>query len=185
MPPSSRASQIARKVLATHHVMKAPVPIEKIVGHYAEVVFEDLPDDISGMLVPLPSCAKTLQWAVVVNAGHAKVRQRFTLAHELGHILLHKYTTPHADGRVRVRFRDDNSSRGSDYEEIEANRFAAELLMPERMIRSLAARINFDLADEQDDSSAVFAMVQLASRFEVSVQALSLRIANIGTFEMA
>lgn len=185
MPPSSRASQLARKILTKHHVTKAPVPVEKIAGEYAEIVFETMPDDISGMLVPLPSHSRRQHWVIVVNATHAKVRQRFTIAHELAHILLHKYTSPHADGRVIVRFRDENSSRGSNYEEIEANRFAAELLMPERTIRSLAARSKIDLADANDDSKAVFEMIRLANRFQVSMQALSLRMANLGSFETA
>jgi Zn-dependent peptidase ImmA (M78 family) len=176
---------MAKKVLSKHNVRKAPTPVEKIAAKYAEIVWETMPDDISGMLVPLPSTSGEVKWVIVVNNAHAEVRQRFTLAHELGHILLHKYTSPHADGRVRVRFRDDDSSRGSDFEEIEANGFAAELLMPERTIRSLAARINFDPADGKDDRKAVIAMTRLAKRFAVSVQALSFRIANLGSFEMA
>lgn len=185
MPPSSRASHIARKVLAKHHVRKAPTPVEKIAAEYAEIVREDMPDDISGMLVPIPPNSSGVKWVIVVNDTHAAVRQRFTIAHELGHVLLHKYTSPHADGRVRVRFRDHDSSTGSDFEEIEANGFAAELLMPERIIRSLAGRINFDPADAKDDGKAVEAMTGLAKRFEVSVQALSFRIANLGSFELA
>ena len=185
MPPSSRASQIARRVLVKHLVRKAPTPVEEIAAEYAAIVREELPDDISGMLVPIPPSSSGVKWVIVVNDAHAAVRQRFTIAHELGHILLHKYTSPHADGRVRVRFRDYDSSRGSDLEEIEANGFAAELLMPERIIRSLAARMNFDLADQMDDDRAVTAMTRLAQRFEVSVQALSFRIANLGSFELA
>lgn len=184
MPPSSRASQMAKKVLAKHKVRKAPTPIEQIAAEYAEIVREPMPDDISGMLVPL-STSREVKWVIVVNNDHAQVRQRFTIAHELGHILLHKYTSPHADGRVRVRFRDDDSSRGNDFEEIEANGFAAELLMPERVIRSLATWINFDPADGKDDRKAVIAMTRLAKRFQVSVQALSFRIANLGSFELA
>jgi Zn-dependent peptidase ImmA (M78 family) len=176
---------MAKKVLAKHDVKKAPTPIEKIASAYAELVWENMPDDISGMLIPAAAPSGDLKWVIVVNKHHAEVRQRFTIAHELGHILLHKYTSPHADGRVRVRFRDDDSSRGSDFEEIEANGFAAELLMPERIIRSLTARINFDPTDGKDDRKAVFAMTRLAHRFEVSVQALSFRMANLGSFEMA
>ena len=185
MPPTSRASQTAKKILAKHEVRKAPTPIEEIAAEYAEILRETMPDDISGMLVPLPLTSGDVKWVIVVNSDHAEVRQRFTIAHELGHILLHKYTSPHADGRVRVRFRDEDSSRGSDFEEIEANGFAAELLMPDRIIRSLAARIDFDPADGEDDRKAVIAMTRLAKRFEVSVQALSFRIANLGSFEMA
>lgn len=105
------------------------------------------------------------------------MRQRFTIAHELGHLLLHRYTTPHADGR-QIRFRDEDSSKGSVREEVEANQFAAEVLMPEDLIRA-HLKMSFDLADDTADREAVERLTRLAKRFEVSVQALSFRVANL------
>jgi Zn-dependent peptidase ImmA (M78 family) len=84
-----------------------------------------------------------------------------------------------------VRFRDQESSRGSQREEIEANQFAAEILMPEQIVRAWAERINFDLADDSDDERAMSAMENLAKRFQVSVQALSFRIANLAALDLA
>lgn len=179
MPPPPRAVRKAREVLASEGIRRPSVPVETIAQKFAVVVREQMPNDISGMLVPLPSNARAADWAIVVNAAHAPVRQRFTIAHELGHILLHRFTTPHADGRFRVRFRDEESSKGSLNEEIEANQFAAELLMPEQFVRQCAARLNFDLADDAADEEAVRRVGQLAKRFEVSVQALSFRLVNL------
>jgi Zn-dependent peptidase ImmA (M78 family) len=64
-------------------------------------------------------------------------------------------------------------------EEIEANQFAAELLMPEKQMRACAASLHFDLSDPADDKKALRALRDLAKRFQVSVQALSFRMANL------
>ena len=59
-----------------------------------------------------------------------------------------------------------------DPDEIEANRFAAELLMPFDMIMSDLKERGFDVEDEQE-------LKELAHKYQVSVQALTLRITNI------
>ena len=104
------------------------------------------------------------------------MRQRFTVAHELGHLLLHGYTTPHADSNFRVRFRDAESSTGSVREEIEANQFAAELLMPRELVAAQATRIGLDYASPDDDDPK---LSRLARAFQVSKLALSIRLAGL------
>lgn len=179
MPPPSRAVRTAKAVLAKEKIPGPSVPVESIAKKYAVVLRETMPQDVSGMLVPLHSESADPKWAIVVNAEHPDVRQRFTIAHELGHLLLHRYMTPHADGRLQVRFRDEESSKGSVREEIEANQFAAELLMPEEFVRSLTPKVSFDFADQAADREAVTKLTRLAKRFGVSVQALSFRVANL------
>jgi len=144
------------------------------------VIREALPFDVCGMLVALPPLKGEPRWAIVVNANDPPVRQRFTIAHELGHLLIHKYSTAHADGRYQVRFRNEKSATGSVREEIEANQFAAELLMPEKEVRRLAIRLQLDVLDQSKDKEAVKKLTSAASKFQVSVQALSFRIANLG-----
>jgi Zn-dependent peptidase ImmA (M78 family) len=175
----TRGEQFAKE-LARGEKKRFPVPVERIALKYAIVVREDLPSDVSGMLVPLPLVQGNRKWAIVVNKQDAPVRQRFTIAHELGHLLIHKYPTPHADGRLQVRFRDEKSAAGSVREEIEANQFAAELLMPERYVRTWAKKQEFDVADQLVDAAAMRGLTQLANKLKVSVQALSFRIANLG-----
>jgi hypothetical protein len=84
------------------------------------------------------------------------VRKRFTLAHELGHLLLHP------EGRM---FRD--ISFAGDKKESEANQFAADLLMPLWVLDSYASEPGVGLAE-------------LASMFKVSTNALSIQLARIG-----
>jgi Zn-dependent peptidase ImmA (M78 family) len=175
----SRATKMAKQVLEEAKVKSAPVQIDQIAKRHAHVVFKNLPPDVSGMLVPLAAETSKFRWAIVVNQENAEVRQRFTIAHELGHLLLHRYTTPHADAGYKVRFRDQTSSTGSVEEEVEANQFAAELLMPEDLILSHLGKMGFDYAPADTENATVRKLIRMARKFEVSIQALSFRIANL------
>jgi Zn-dependent peptidase ImmA (M78 family) len=72
-----------------------------------------------------------------------------------------------------VSFRDDRSGTAEHSEEIEANQFAAELLMPAQWIEAKARTRRFDLNDDE-------AIRALASEFGVSQQAMTFRLANLG-----
>ena len=69
-----------------------------------------------------------------VNSLHQVHRQRFTMAHECGHLLLHRGKRVYIDhtfrvnSRALVNNRDGSSASATDPEEIEAKRFAAELV---------------------------------------------------------
>lgn len=172
----TRASRRAQQVLAEAGVTSARVPIDQIACEYATVVREPLDADVSGMLVPHPS-DPSKPWIIFVNGAHPPTRQRFTLAHELGHLLLHDYKEPHADRGYVIRFRDGRSSEGRVREEIEANQFAAELLMPQDVLleKLSAYRLEYVQFDDQDDP----AIGELAKDFDVSRQALLIRLSNL------
>lgn len=69
-------------------------------------------------------------FTAVINSEEIEVRQRFTLAHEIGHYI-HKYQDLPSEQEVgKVEYCNELSSRGIDPEENWANRFAAALLMP-------------------------------------------------------
>ena len=169
----NRAVQEARKVLAEESITRAPVPVERIAGKRARVTYEALPDKVSGILVPVQG--KEPGFVIVVNENDGEKRKRFTIAHELGHLILHRYTTPHADKGFRFRLKDKTYSQESIREEIEANAFAAELLMPEALLKAALKDMGLDYAPEDEDE----AVKDLADRFRVSEQALSIRLANI------
>lgn len=77
-----------------------------------------------------------------------------------------------------VRLRDHVSSEAVSTEEIEANAFAAELLMPSKMIMTdISALTNF--IDYEKDGLDNF-LKSLASRYEVSEQAMTIRLMNLG-----
>src|SRR5690606_34680315 len=87
-------------------------------------------DEVSGVLLREPN-----RTTIIVNARNAPARQRFTIAHEIGHYKLHRGAV-YLDGRTRVNLRDGLSSTATDREEIEANAFAAALLMPVHWVRT-------------------------------------------------
>lgn len=75
-------------------------------------------------------------WAYVsADANNPLARRRFTAAHELGHAVLHRDQLVWADKSVL------EAAEADDPKEREANRFAAELLMPEDVIRARAAEL--------------------------------------------
>lgn len=114
---------------------------------------------------------------IVVNTYNATVRQRFTMAHELGHFLMHNDVL-FVDKPVSVRFRDSLSSLAISNEEIQANRFAACALMPESWVIDEA---NHELAREPEIASEEL-VERLARRFDVSRQAMEIRLAGLGVW---
>lgn len=164
----SKASAIARRIL--REVGESlPVDIKGIIEQRGiGVLAQPMEDAVSGMLVIKDSRA-----TIGVNENHHPNRQRFTLAHELGHYLLHSKSSRVFIDASPVFFRDERAAEGTDPREIEANRFAAELLMPEALLRETVRRQPIDAFDER-------AVQRLAARFGVSSQAMTIRLATLG-----
>ena len=165
-----RIESLVQWLLATHKIKEAPAPVEKIAkAQGARIFYQSLDNDMSGFLY-----RDKAQAVIGVNTHHAPVRQNFTTAHELGHLLLHDQEQLHVDHGFRVRLRDDVSSQGTDEAEREANLFAASLLMPKEFIEAdLASEDYFDLLDEGF-------LQNLARKYGVSAQALVNRLKNLG-----
>ncbi len=173
MNPKRRGG-ISKKALALlrdSDVAAPPVPVERIVKTLgATLRFSPLDDELSGMIYV--NDGKPI---IGVNALHHPNRQRFTIAHECGHLILHKPQITkevHIDKAFPMLMRDSVSAAGVDDMEIEANFFAAELLMPQAMLAEALGNEPFDI----DDESAVSA---LAKRFKVSPSAMRFRLGNL------
>jgi Zn-dependent peptidase ImmA (M78 family) len=163
----SKVKQAARKILGRYGY-GVPIDIEAIVK--AEGILlqkENLEAEVSGMLV-----IKESQTIIAINEKHALTRQRFTIAHEFGHYVLHRSLSNVFFDESLVFFRDRESTTGTKYQEIEANNFAAELLM----LRKHLALKPLDAFDEADNSG----ICQLAQEFGVSTQALTIRLTKLG-----
>jgi len=91
------ATGYARRVITELGIEAPPVKVEAIALHYGvEIREEFFPDDISGAL------HRGLERAVIaVNKGHHAHRRRFTIAHELGHFLLHRDAPPTTTRSIR------------------------------------------------------------------------------------
>lgn len=100
-------------------------------------------------------------WLIRVNQLHSKTRQRFSIAHELGHFIYHKDD--------EKEFVDTTFFRGlnSDNLEYTANKFASELLMPEEQVRQLI------------DKDNVRGVAELAAKFNVSSAAMLYRVKEL------
>ena len=137
-------------------------------------MFGSFDEEISGVL------CRTKDSAVIgVNAAHAVTRQRFTAAHELGHLLLHRGRAVIVEEDFRVNFRREDSKVTSKQEEVEANSFAASLLIPEESVLEAVRQ----MVDEDDDDSSAWSTADvawLARKFKVSPQAMGIRLANLG-----
>lgn len=112
-------------------------------------------------------------FVILINKNKPEKRQYFTTAHELGHYFLHKniIKTREAlvdgdaslDGAPNMLFRMDDSP--STFCEIEANNFAAELLMPAWLVKK---------------AWGVFRDIEeCANVFEVSASAMSIRLEHL------
>ncbi|MHB8394339.1 MAG: ImmA/IrrE family metallo-endopeptidase [Candidatus Dormibacteria bacterium] len=157
-------------LLRQFKVQAAPVPVDRIAeGLGARITFQPFDDNLSGILVRLDDGTA----AIAVNSSHAPARQRFTIAHEIGHLLLHEGRPVFVDRLVRVNLRHQPSAKPSR-EETVANRFAAELLMPESIL--MGSIIN--LRDSHVSGHDMIAL--LADRFQTSAQAMEYRLADFG-----
>lgn len=167
-----RAEQAAERLLADHVVTRPPVDPKALAVAEGIVVvrrkFEDA--NVSGILF-----RDSDHHVIGVNSAHPLVRQRFTIAHELGHRALHPGRELILDVPVRVNLRDKTSSVASDLEEIEANAFAATLLMPAQMIRDQLNQLPPGRRREPDATAAALARI-----FKVSTPALNFRLINLG-----
>lgn len=133
-------------------------PIESLVarlgGRIDYMGIESLFEDQDGSLfVHGPN-----DFEVRVSAVTGARRNRFTIAHELGHYFLHS-----ENGRKRIVA----TRLGSDRAEWEANWFAAALLMPEAHFRSTCDRIGCDPE-------------RIAARYLVSSRAAEIRMRSLG-----
>jgi hypothetical protein len=158
---------IAEELLRCAGIEEPPVDPTHVARHLGvRLQKSDLGPDCSGILVRSGDSA-----VIGVHWAHHPNRQRFSIAHELGHFRLHTGGT-YVDKDVVVRFRDDKSGTGTDLEERQANQFAAALLMPEEWVRREFAMQPFTLSDDS-------ALTDLAALFQVSTQAMSFRLADI------
>jgi hypothetical protein len=154
MPPLDTTALIRQ------HQGKAPVQVGAIAHALGINVYSGrLPVGISGKLYRSPTEGGSSGWAILANNEEAKVRQRFTIAHEIGHFVLHL-------DLIGDSLEDDvfYRSKLSNFREAEANRFAADMLMPWNLIQ--------DLSDKGHNTSAQ----SLARALDVSEVAMKIRL---------
>lgn len=169
--------QVARNhaealVLEKYKVKKLPVPVQEIAEKEGlEIIFQNLGTDISGLLI-----TRDGKSYCCVHSSDRETRQRFTIAHELAHFVLgHQQQQGehvHVDRGNYISQRGPRASAGVDPKEIEANQFAASLLMPAQLVKQEAAKLGSSLTDAH--------VTMLAEMFNVSEQAMTIRLETLG-----
>lgn len=142
-----------------------------------EIKFEWL-ENFEGALVTDKSKDKG---SILVNKNASRERKRFTIAHELGHFLNFSHVESSHDGfwcdKVDISSGTTDLRKTNDKfakQEVEANRFACELLMPRNQIMK-----------RLEDYGALDDVYDLARTFEVSKEAMARRYVELHPIVMA
>ena len=146
------------------HLLDVPVPIGRIAEALGlEVLSLTLSPNVSG-LIKLVS-ENPPKYEVQVNNTDAPVRQRFTVAHEVAHFLLHRNEIGVEGVTDSILYR----SKLSDRKEVEANQLAAAILLPwSRVIAWHKTNFGCDpLIENLDDIAKAFRVSSLAVGFRL------------------
>lgn len=170
MSPIRWAIQLTKFLDAVKGTDRYPVDVEELILEYSRNVWPEEPvlgiesrpiKGFEGALIPLRDHRQG--WLVISNSQATPGRRRFTVAHEVGHYLLHRHRLP----AVGIFCKEEDVSRrsGKDMEK-EADEFAAALLMP-----------SHDLRRQIDPKSkpTLSELGALAERYGVSLTAAVLR----------
>lgn len=153
--------QLARNILKALKIEEPVISIQAVIKYLSEsrnitisILEYDLPDNISGA-----HAKKGDKHIITFNRNHHPHRQRFTVAHELGHLLLE---------HVNLQNNEEDFSTKKP-EETAANKFAAELLVPLDFLK-------------KDFEKGVRDVKALANKYEVSEETMWWRIMDTRLF---
>ncbi len=152
---------------------QAPFPYENIVAEHQDlkVYFSELDDDVVSGVILL----KDDEFSIIINTTKPATRQYFTLGHEFGHYFLHQDKLRAVQGIIdgdetldgtNILYRSDEVSPEAKRLEIEANNFAASLLMPSDLVRRA-----WEATGTIEDCARIF---------QVSAIAMTVRLTTLG-----
>ncbi len=156
-------SHAANELLEKAKINKPPVRVEDLCRRCGALLLRRaFPEALSGLIFAYEEGA-----VIGVNSEHPETRQRFTMAHELGHYLLgHHERAGDYDDRFHIDL-TEGTPPGFDWRaERSANDFAADLLMPRRLLAA-----EFEKSENP---------TKLAEKFDVSQVAMGFRLVNLG-----
>lgn len=148
-------------ILTRMAVKTVPIPVEDIAIKLNIKISRGPSKDFSGILIRKDGSA-----LIGVNSNEAPVRQRFTIAHEIGHFIMH----PRKD--AFVDYRNNRKEIMRTPSERHANMFAAALIMP----RSLLEK---DFKNISKDGFAEYELEKLAEKYQTSEDAMRFRLINL------
>ena len=155
-PRKTAARNLAKKLIKEVKIKEAPVSLQKIIEHLQvtytlRVQRADFGTEVSGLLVKCQSVDEEY-FVIGFNQNDPWCRRRFTIAHEIGHLLF-----GHTCDKIN-QYSGDN--------EREANSFASELLIPTVLIKK--------------DFQKIKNIPELSKLYRVSSEALGIKLGNAG-----
>lgn len=158
----------------TRFSLTLPIPVEDIVSRYADLFYDDLPNKMDGLCLGLKQGRGKPK--VILNKNTLNTRKRFTLGHELGHILI-----PSHHGNIIEHFRNQKENNEGVYSENanvdywirerEADHFSSLLLMPQKYMENLF----FEFTSIDGQLQAQSAIKHLLGECDVSIHAAFIR----------
>ncbi len=155
-PDWAKAQREAHRILEESAIVEPPVNPTRIARDLGTnvyfVTFAPQSSNISGFY----DCDEN---AIFVNKDEYPLRQTFTIAHELGHSILHGEWARSSEYKILLR---NSSATSEEVHEREANAFAAHLLVPRFLLDKYRNRLSAD---------------QLSTLFAVSAPVIKNRLA--------
>ena len=153
------------KNVIEHHQSGYPVKVGTIAKKLGiSVKIASMAANISGQIR-----LEDGQYVIRVNRYESRERQRFTIAHELSHFLLHRNLIDVSEGGItdNVLYRSGQPNQV----EYEANRLAADIIMPISKIEESLAAFNQEITEPLIET--------MAELFQVSNAAMAIRLQNL------
>lgn len=165
--------------LISEHGLTIPINVRELAEKLSITISEDFNSDkidnnVSGEIDFSDGHGK-----VWINPTQSPVRKRFTIAHEIGHYFNDANEGNIVDYDSTVMRRDGNW----DVKEYNANKFAAELLMPYELLKAEGTKRIKDLIDNKQKIKFDDFISELANKFNVSFDAMKYRLKNTGLFK--
>lgn len=164
MPESEPEINLARRII-TKFSLHPPIDVWSLAEKYAHVETLEIPFDVDGITLNLKIPGKKPH--ILLNASATATRKRFTLAHEIGHIVIPWHVGTIID-ITSDQLPDPSALDQYWIVESEANRFASELLMPASWVAGLI--------EESDDPEVL--MNSICDGARVSPAAAMIKLVN-------
>lgn len=161
--------ELAREIHTQCPNLTPPIPVTEIAlaAGIKEIVPFPEPIGVEGMMVA-PSDKN--EGIILFNPESPMGRQRFTIAHELGHFLMiwHNGTQLCSSNDMNRKLKSSERSK-HEVQEDEANRFAQALLMPDELL----------LKEVGSESLCLREITKIAERFDLSFSAIANRLSGL------
>ena len=189
LPPEEIEAKVQEFLQEHHSDNTLPIPIEEIIDLKMGIHIVPTPDmmAISGVDAVTSHDLKQIN---IDNEQFEKKpnRARFTLAHEVGHIVLHKDFIDAQNFKEEAEWRTFVlNDLHRDPMEVQANIFAAYLLMPSDHLEREFAQAKIELSTNPafkgnpmpaDKILAPYLAKSMAQKFEVSEETMTYRLTN-------